>query len=125
MHLSFTQQYEQLIDKNKNYQNLPVDLELKMFFGQLLYIVVIPIPQSRELQMTESKTLCLVVIQQVHLLSNSHPALLIPSYLQTGALDPIDIKFIQYIVSHVKDKGKWSLVDYSGPLVHAVFSKAD
>jgi hypothetical protein len=73
----------------------------------------------------EPETLCLAVIQQVHLLSNSHPALSIPSYLQTGALDPIDIKSIQCIVGHVKDKGKWSLVDYSGPLAHAVFSEAD
>ena len=124
-HLSFTQQYEQLVDKNNSRQNFPIDLELKTFFGQLLYIVVVPIPKSRELQTTEPETLCLVVIWQVHLSSDSHPVLLVPSYLQTSTLDPIDIKSIQCIVSHVKDGRKWTLVNCSGPLAHAVFSKAD
>ena len=97
-----------------------------MFFGQLLYIIVILIPQSRELQTTEPETLCLAVIWQIYLLSNSYPVLLVPSYLQTSALDPIDIKSIQCIISCIKDKeGKWLLVDCSGPLAYAVFSEAD
>ena len=62
MHLSFTQQYEQLVDKNQDYWNFPIDLELKPFFRQLLNIVIIPIPKSRELQMMEPETLYLVVI---------------------------------------------------------------
>ena len=124
-HLSFTQQYEQLVNKNQDYQNFPIDLELKTFFGQLLNIVVIPIPKSGELQMTEPETLCLVVIWQVHLLSDSYPVLSVPSYSQTSALDPIDVKSIQCIVGHVKDRRKWALVDHSGPLAHAVFSEVD
>jgi hypothetical protein len=96
-----------------------------MFFGQLLYIIVILIPQSRELQTTEPKTLYLVVIWQVHLLSNSHSVLSIPSYSQTGALDPVDIKSIQCVVGCVKDRRNWVLVDHSDPLAHAVFSEAD
>ena len=124
-HLSFTQQYEQLVDKNQDYRNFPVNLELKTFFGQLLNIVVIPIPKSRELQTTEPETLCLAVIRQVHLLSDSHPVLSVPSYSQTGALDPVDVKSIQCVVGRVKDGRKWALVDRSGPLAHAVFSEAD
>ena len=96
-----------------------------MLFGQLLNIVIIPIPKSRELQMTEPETLCLTVIQQVHLLSDSHPVLSVPSYSQTGTLDPVDVKSIQCIVSCVKDGRKWALVDCSGPLAHAVFSEVD
>ena len=75
--------------------------------------------------MTEPETLCLVVIWQVHLLSDSHSALLIPSYLQTGTLDPVDIKSVQCVVGHVKDRRNWALVDRSGPLAHAVFSEVD
>ena len=124
-HLSFTQQYEQLVDKNQDYRNFPVDLKLKIFFGQLLNIVIIPIPKSRELQTTEPETLCLVVIRQVHLLSDSHQVLSVPSYSRTGTLDPIDVKSIQCVVSRVKDGRKWVLVDCSGPLAHAVFSEVD
>jgi hypothetical protein len=75
--------------------------------------------------MTEPETLCLAVIRQVHLSSNSHPVLSVLSYLQTGALDPVDIKSIQCVVGHVKDGRKWLLVNHSGPLAHVVFSEAD
>ena len=36
-----------------------------------------------------------------------------------------DIKSIQCIVGRVEDHGEWGLVDCSGPLVHAVFTKMD
>ena len=49
----------------------------------------------------------------------------IPFYSQSGALDPTDIKSIQCIVGYVEDRGKWGLVDRSGPLAHAVFTEAD
>jgi len=49
----------------------------------------------------------------------------IPVYSQTGALDPADIKSIQCVVGRVEDRGKWGLVDRSGPLAHAVFAEVD
>ena len=97
-----------------------------MFFGQLLYIVVIPIPESTELKTKKPEDLCLAIIQQVHAdLPNAHRIPPIPSYEHTGALDPADIKSIQCVVSHVKDQRKWGLIDCSGPLAHAVFTKVD
>jgi hypothetical protein len=97
-----------------------------MFFRQLLYIVVIPIPESTELKMKKPKDLCLAVIQQVHAdLSNADAILPIPFYKQTGALDPTDIKSIQCIVGHVKDWKKWGLINHSGSLAHVVFTEVD
>jgi len=97
-----------------------------MFFRQLLYIVVIPIPESNELKMKKPESLCLVVIWQVKaVLPNAHRIPPILFYLQTGALDPVDIKSIQCVVGHVEDWKKWGLVDCSGPLAHAVFTKVD
>ena len=97
-----------------------------MFFGQLRYIVVIPILKSKELKTKEPQNVCLVVIRQVHAtLPNGHAVLPIPFYSQTGALDPADIKSIQCVVGRVEDQGKWGLMDCSGPLAHAVFSEAD
>ena len=29
------------------------------------------------------------------------------------------------VVGHVEDRGKWGLVDRSGPLAHTVFAEAD
>jgi len=96
-----------------------------MFFGQLLYVVVIPIPKSKELKMKKPKNVCLAVVQQVHaILPNAH-RMPIPFYLKTGSLDPVDINPIQCVVGHVGDWGKWGLVDRSGLLVHAVFDKID
>jgi len=96
-----------------------------MFFGQLLYIVVISIPGSNELETKEPESLCLAVIQQVKaILPNAHGIPPILFYLQTGALDLANIKSIQCVVGHVEDRGKWGLVDRSGPLAHAVFTEA-
>ncbi|KAN0113386.1 hypothetical protein V8E52_007787 [Russula decolorans] len=97
-----------------HHQNLPEDL------GQLQYIVVIPIPKSKELKTKEPQIICLAVIRQVHtILPNARRVLPIPHYSQNGALDPADIKSIQCVASHVEDRGKWGLVDRSGPLAHA------
>ena len=35
------------------------------------------------------------------------------------------LKSIQCVVGRVEDRGKWGLVDRSGPLAHAVFAEAD
>ena len=97
-----------------------------MFFGQLQYIVVIPIPKSKELKTKEPEDLCLVVIRQVHTkFPNTHRISPIPYYEQTGPLDPADIKSIQCVVGRVEDRKKYGLVDRSGPLAHAVFVEAN
>ena len=97
-----------------------------MFFGQLQYIIVIPIPKSTELKTKEPQIVCLAVIRQVRaILPNTQGMPLIPFYSQSGALDPADIKSIQCVVSRVEDRGNWGLVDCSGPLAHTVFAEAD
>ena len=76
--------------------------------------------------MKKPENICLAVIQQVHaILPNARGMPPIPFYLQTGPLDPADIKAIQCIVSRVEDQKKWGLVDRSGPLAHAVFAEVD
>ena len=97
-----------------------------MFFGQLLYIVVIPIPQSNELKMEKAENICLAIIRQVKTIFPNVDGLLpILCYKETGRLDPTDIKSIQCIVSRVEDCGEWGLVDHSGLLAHAVFTEAE
>jgi len=67
-----------------------------------------------------------VVIRQVHtILPNTHGMLPIPYYLQTGGLDPADIKSIQCVIGCVEDWGTWGLINHSGPLAHAVFAEVD
>jgi hypothetical protein len=89
-------------------------------------IVVIPIPKSKELKTNEPQDVCLAVIRQVHAtLPNAQGVPLIPFYSQSGALDPVDIKSIQCVVGRVEDRGRWGLVDRSGPLAHVVFAEVD
>jgi len=107
-------------------RNLPEDLKLQTFFRQLLCIIIIPIPKSKELKTKKPEKVCLAVVWQVHAnFPNAHGILPILFYLQTGGLDPVDINTIQCVVGHVEDWGKWGLVDHSGPLAHAVFNKTD
>jgi len=97
-----------------------------MFYRQLQYIVVISIPESNELQTKKPESLCLAVIWSVDTdFPNAHGMLPIPFYLQTGALDLVDIKCIQCVVGRIEDWGRWGLVDRSGPLAHAVFTDMD
>jgi hypothetical protein len=77
---------------------------MQTFFGQLLYIVIIPILQSKELNTMKPKTICLMIIWQVHTeLPNTHGILPIPFYSKTRGLDPADIKSIQYIIGYIED----------------------
>ena len=97
-----------------------------MFFGQLLYIVVIPIPQSNELKTKKAENICLAIIWQVKtIFPNTHGLPPILHYKKRGHLNPADIKSIQCIVGHVEDCREWGLVNRSGLLVHAVFTKAE
>jgi hypothetical protein len=100
-------------------------LELQTFFGQLRYIVVIPVPKSKELKTKEPQSVCLAIIQQVCATLPNAQGPPIPFYSQFGALDPVDIKSIQCVVGRVEDQGNWGLVDRSGPLAHVVFAEAD
>jgi len=59
-----------------------------MFFRQLLYIVIIPIPQSNELKMKKAENICLAVIWQVKtIFPNTHGLLLILHYKKRGCLN--------------------------------------
>jgi len=72
------------------------------------------------------ENICLAIIWQVQTnFPNVYGMLLIPYYLQTGALNPADIKSIQCVVSHIEDHRKWGLINCSGLLAHAVFTEAD
>ena len=74
----------------------------------------------------EPQDICLAVIQQVHVtFPNAHGVPPTPFYSQSRPLDPADIKSIQCVVGRVEDRGKWGLVDRSGPLAHAVFTEED
>jgi len=107
-------------------RNLPKDLKLQTFFGQLLCIIIIPIPKSKELKTKKPEKISLTVVWQVHAnFPNTHGIPPILFYLQTGGLDPVDINTIQCVVGCVEDWGKWGLVECSGLLAHMVFDKMD
>ena len=72
--------------------------------------------------MMKPENVCLAIIREVQLDSPSaHQVLPIPTYSKTGALNPVDINSIQCVVGCVEDRGKWGLVDRSGPLAHGVY----
>jgi hypothetical protein len=86
---------------------------------------VIPIPKSKELKTKEPQTVCIAVIRQVRATLPSARGPPIPFYSQFGAMDPVDIECIQCVVGRIQDRGKWGLIDRSGPLAHAVFAEVD
>jgi len=55
-----------------HHRNLPEDLKLQTFFGQLLCIIIIPIPKSKELKQRSLKKFVLQLFGKFMLISQ-HP----------------------------------------------------
>jgi hypothetical protein len=93
-----------------------------------LYIVVLTIPASPLLESeTGPQDISFAIIRQVTLdAPNTHVSPEIPTYIREGLLDVVDIKSVQCVVGRVKDhRGRWALVDRSGPLAHPIFADDD
>lgn len=116
--------YELAVDRNARYRNRPTDFVLKTFWGQLRQILVVdinPIPSATPPEM-DAQTLLLAVIHTCTI-ENSHNALDIHYYKNHGRKEVVDLDTIQCCVGQVKDRGRFAIVDRSGPLARAVFTE--
>jgi len=118
-------QYEQLVDKNERYRNLPVELQLCTFYGQLQHIVVIHLAKSHCLGIKTSETVFLAVVQTCLEPTVDLNGLDLHYYSKMGRVEVVDMNCVQCVVGRVKDpdsKNGWVVIDRSGSLARAVFS---
>lgn len=96
----------------------------KDFYGQLRNIVVINLPISEELHLTEPSILILAVIQSLKVETAPDAAGALHykhSPAGIGALEVVDLATIQCSIGRVLDRDSWVIVDRSGPFAQASF----
>ena len=107
-------QYESLVDKNAS-NNLPEDLVLKTSFAQLLRVVQLDLPPSRELYHSNPEILLLAHVTTCNATKNSNGQW---GYSTMGKTHFIDLNLVQCSVGRVLDREWWTFVDRSGPTAH-------
>lgn len=117
-------QYEQLVDRNERHRNLPVDLQLRTFYGQLQHIIVVCLAKSRRLGIESTETIFLAAIQTCVQPMAASNGLDLHYYTKMGRVEVVDMNCVQCVVGRVKDPDTnqgWVLIDRSGNLARAVF----
>ncbi len=115
-------QYELKVDRNARYRNRPVEYVPETFWGQLRQILVVkidPIPSATPPEL-EPQILLLAVIRTCAI-EDDHNLLDIHYYKNHGRTEVVDLNTVQCCVGRVKDRGRFAIVDRSGPLARAVF----
>ena len=112
------------MDRNAAYRNRPVVLELRAFYGELQDIVLISMPPSPALRLTQTEHIILAGIQTCILEDHAAPrGLDIHCYTQMGRYEVVDMKNVQCLVGRVLDRGQWAIIDRSGGLARAMYDE--
>jgi hypothetical protein len=106
--------YESLVDENA-LNDLPEDLVMQTFFAQLLRIVRLDLPSTSELHHSKAETVLLAHVKTCNATQNVDGQW---EYSTMGKTHFIDLNLIQCSVGRVLDRGKWTIIDRSGPTVH-------
>ncbi|EPS98274.1 hypothetical protein FOMPIDRAFT_1126871 [Fomitopsis schrenkii] len=113
--------YDTIVDKNARFPRRPVVNELRSFFGQLRYIIVLHFPICQSLGLQEPTPIALAAIRSCPIIK-SHKDLDIHYYGKEGAIDVLDLMCVQCVVGRVKDGHGWAIIDRSGSLSRAIYA---
>jgi hypothetical protein len=109
-------QYEATVDHNAKAKNKPPDMVLKMFFGELQWVVKIDVPATPQLNLKEPQTLFFASVKQCNAIQSREGFW---EYTKLGGLEAVDIGLVQCVVGRILDRGKWVIIDRSGERAHA------
>jgi len=108
-------QYEATYDAMAELEDAPAEMEVRTYFGQLLQIFSIKVPQSPQLHLDKPETLFLAAVKEC---DASYSKDGFWEFSATNKLAVIDIGTIQCTVGRIYDQGKWVIIDRSGSLAH-------
>ncbi|PPR00475.1 hypothetical protein CVT26_009682 [Gymnopilus dilepis] len=111
--------YELLVDQNARRRNLPPNFIPKTFYGQLQHLILVQMPATEELGLTESQTLILGSIRTCTIEAQND--LDMHYYKDHGRTEVVDVSTIQCLVGRVKDRSFWVIIDRSGKLARPEF----
>jgi hypothetical protein len=103
-------QYQLAIDKFAHLPHRTPEFEWQDFFRKILRFIIVDIPHS-PIHNIEADSFVYAFINQVKV---SEPAINqcgINYYKELGPTEFVDLNQIQCVVGHIKDHGRWSIVD--------------
>ena len=107
------------MDKYANQRRKKPTYELKTFYGQILYIVLIRMPATEDLHIDGLENVILASIRNCPI-ERVNAELDLHYYRnEKGYTEVVDITAIQCLVGRVFDRGWWTIIDRSGKLARA------
>ena len=111
-------QYKLYVDKFRNQRRKTPKFELKTFYGQILHIIVLQLPEAEELRLDSPQTVILASIKNIAI-KRSNDLDMHFYQNEDGYTELVDISAIQCLVGRIFDRGWWTVLDRSGKLAHA------
>ena len=112
-------QYQLAVDKFAHLPHRTPEFELQDFFRQILRFIIVDIPHS-PIHKIKADSFIYAFIHQVNILEPATNQCGINYYKDLGPTEFVDLNQINCVVGHIKDHGKWSIIDRSNILVQAV-----
>lgn len=109
------------MDINENRPRMPPVFKAVEYFGQLLSILVIELPQWATPSATRSETRVLAIVGTRD--TKTETCLDIPYYAQSGRVSvrAVDITTLMCLVGRINDGRRCAIVDRSGDMARAEF----
>jgi hypothetical protein len=112
-------QYQLAVNKFAHLPCRTPEFEWQDFFGQILCFIIVDIPHS-PIHNIKADSFIYVFINQVKISELATNQCEINYYEELGPTEFVDLNQIQCVVGHIKDHGRWSIVDRSRLLAQAV-----
>jgi hypothetical protein len=99
-----------LVDKFAHQRRRTSEFELRDFYGQLLRLLIINIPESQN-DRVHPQTLVYALIKSVKLIDSTADG--IKYYENFGSMEFVDLNQVKCVVERIMDRGRWAIVDRS------------
>jgi hypothetical protein len=99
-----------LVDKFAHQRRRTSEFELRDFYGQLLRLLIINIPESQN-DRVHPQTLVYALIKSVKLIDSTADG--IKYYENFGSMEFVNLNQVKCVVGRIMDRGRWAIVDRS------------
>jgi hypothetical protein len=107
----FNFQYRVKVDVNAAHKNMPINLQWREYFGQLLYVFWIKLPATPPLGQIKTTTIVFAAIHKCDIVFDDPDLPHIHYYQQRTHVDIVDITTVKALVGRVPWDGWWAIID--------------
>jgi hypothetical protein len=104
------------VDKYARLKKKKPFLELKTFYGQIQHVILVKMPATQDLSLSEPDTLVLASIRNCDVVEKRTNGLGMRYYKKEGYTEVVDIGTIQCLVGRIFDRNWWTIIDRSAEL---------